>query len=294
MKLSYNFFFALLMCSLNSYTPAQNNLESSKTQVMILGTFHFAYPNLDRIKTKDPDKIDFSTPERQKEIEELVQQLAKFKPTKIAVEMQTWTQAKNDSLYNEYLKGSFSLPINESYTLGFRLAKLLGLERVYCVDDWGNINEYFDGNNKTVFKPKAEKVSMLNKLEAYSDSLLKIGSEKISEDSGKKDSGPNTLQNILYKINQPEKIKNDHSAYLKGLFLFEEEKGDYTGVDWISASWFNRNLRIFRNIQRITDKPGDRILVIYGSGHLYLLTNFLEASSNYTIVPVLDFLRNNK
>lgn len=293
MKLSYNLFFLLLMSVLfyNSQTQAQNNLESPKAQVMILGSFHFAYPNLDRIKTKEEDKIDFTTNEKQMEIEELVQQLAKFKPTKIALELKTWTQAKNDSLYNEYLKGSFKLPISESYMIGFRLAKLLGHERVYCIDDWGNINEYFDGNNKTIFQPKTEKTSMLNKLEAYSDSILKKGREIVSEDSTKKDSSPNTLQNILREINQPEKIKNDHSTYLKGLFLFEEKKGDYAGTDWISASWFNRNLRIFRNIQRITDQPTERILVIYGSGHLYLLTNFLESSSDYTIVPVLDYLK---
>ncbi|MCS3161177.1 DUF5694 domain-containing protein [Bacteroides faecis] len=38
--------------------------------------------------------------------------------------------------------------------------------------------------------------------------------------------------------------------YLIGHFKYESDKGDYTGTDFESGRWFNRNLRIFRNIQR--------------------------------------------
>ncbi|MCF8242113.1 MAG: DUF5694 domain-containing protein [Melioribacteraceae bacterium] len=48
--------------------------------------------------------------------------------------------------------------------------------------------------------------------------------------------------------------------------------------------------RIFRNIQRITESTDDRIFVLYGLGHLFLLKNYLEASQKYNVIPVLDYL----
>jgi hypothetical protein len=39
----------------------------------------------------------------------------------------------------------------------------------------------------------------------------------------------------------------------------------YVGPDF-AAGWFDRNLRIFRNLQRLTGGPAERILVVYGSG----------------------------
>jgi hypothetical protein len=52
----------------------------------------------------------------------------------------------------------------------------------------------------------------------------------------------------------------------------------------------NRNLRIFRNVQRISAAPGERILVIYGSGHLPLLRYMAEASPEYELVEVDRYL----
>jgi hypothetical protein len=57
-----------------------------KTQVLVVGTFHFDYPGLDVIKTEDKDKIDVLTEPKKSEITELVNYIKKFKPTKIAIE----------------------------------------------------------------------------------------------------------------------------------------------------------------------------------------------------------------
>ncbi len=42
---------------------------------------------------------------------------------------------------------------------------------------------------------------------------------------------------------------------------------EYAGPDLL-ASWYQRNIRIYRNIVALIDSPGERILVIYGAGHL--------------------------
>jgi pheromone shutdown protein TraB len=45
------------------------------------------------------------------------------------------------------------------------------------------------------------------------------------------------------------------------------EPGDYAGPDLLAA-WYQRNIRIYHNIVKLVDSPNDRILVIYGAGHL--------------------------
>src|SRR5262252_9303741 len=55
----------------------------SKAQVMILGVYHFANPGLDYVKS---DLDDHLSEKRQKQIAEVVESLAKFRPTKIAIE----------------------------------------------------------------------------------------------------------------------------------------------------------------------------------------------------------------
>ena len=44
------------------------------------------------------------------------------------------------------------------------------------------------------------------------------------------------------------------------------------------ANWYKRNLRIFANINRITEPGRDRVLVIIGAGHLKLLKEFAAHS----------------
>ncbi len=50
------------------------------------------------------------------------------------------------------------------------------------------------------------------------------------------------------------------------------------------------NSRIFANVQRITEGPQDRILLIIGAGHLGLLRHAFETSPEYQLVEVGDVL----
>lgn len=94
----------------------------------------------------------------------------------------------------------------------------------------------------------------------------------------------------LIHLNDPEHIKKDLGNYLIGHFKYESDKGDYTGTDFESGRWFNRNLRIFRNIQR-TPKSARRILVIFGAAHMNLLNYLFECSPEYKLLDVNDYLK---
>ena len=82
----------------------------------------------------------------------------------------------------------------------------------------------------------------------------------------------------------------DLGDYLIGHFKNESTEGDYTGTDFEAGRWFDRNLRIFRNIQRIP-KSVKRILVIFGSGHMNLLNYLFECSPEYKLLNINDFLQ---
>ena len=45
------------------------------------------------------------------------------------------------------------------------------------------------------------------------------------------------------------------------------DPSDYAGPDLLAA-WYQRNIRIYHNIVKLIDSRDDRIIVIYGAGHL--------------------------
>jgi len=85
------------------------------------------------------------------------------------------------------------------------------------------------------------------------------------------------LETLLY-MNTDEKVAQDVGFYYRQAHF--GEPGDWAGADLVSE-WFRRNMRIYSNIVRLIDSPNERVLVIYGAGHLgWLRQNF---SSDPTI-----------
>jgi hypothetical protein len=244
---------------------------------MTLGVFHFAYPNLDVVKTDDKNKISVLDEPYQSEIRSICKAIEKFNPTMIAIEWTPDNQSFADSLYNQYKAGNFDLKKNEVYQLGFRIGKQLDLEKIYCVDDQGK--HYRD--IEAIFNDSIR----LSKFEDYyvnsRDSIygLDVSQDKVS-----------SIIDALYESNRPEKIKERLATYLLHPFKYEESPGDFTGVDFETGRWYNRNLRIFRNIQRIPHSSEDRILLIIGSEHLNLLNLFFDTSREFELVSPLPYL----
>ena len=63
--------------------------------------------------------------------------IRRFQPTKVAVEVTPDVQGRLDERYAQYLSGEYELGSNEVFQLGFRIAGMLGHERVYCIDTDG-------------------------------------------------------------------------------------------------------------------------------------------------------------
>jgi hypothetical protein len=255
--------------------------QPKQTAVLTLGTFHFNFPNLDVKKITTSDQIDVLDPKYQKEIKDIVRRVAAFKPTIIVIERDTVWQAKYDSLYNKYLQGEYTLRRGEEEQIGFRLAKQFGLKTLYCVNDWGKNYEYVDsileGRDTTVSKKFYEYFYH------HPDTTELFFNKNLFKTKG--------ILADLRNRNVEKNQERDLGNYLIGVFKYQMADNPFFGADFTAGWWFNRNLRIFRNIQKINAKPTDRILVIFGAGHMNLLNLFFKASPEYKLTRTNDYLK---
>lgn len=276
MKLLIALFYCLL---LSDILFGQMATTPSQTKIMTLGIFHFDYPDLDVVNVDKKDRISVFEEPYQSEIIAVSQALGAFNPTIIAVEQVSANQYKIDSLYSLYIAGRWDLKKNEIYQLGFRIGKNLSLSQIHCVDDPGKHYEKID----SIFKDS----NRLSKLEDYY-----YNSPDTIYQPHKASAKVTSIIDALYEGNNPDLIRERLCNYLLNPFKYEEHPGDFTGVDFETGRWYNRSLRIFRNIQRITYSAEDRILLIIGTEHLNLLNLFFDVSEEFELISPLPYLEN--
>jgi hypothetical protein len=194
---------------------------------------------------------DVLSPKRQREIAQLIEVLKRFRPTKIAIESEVGSQ-RDPQRYTDYLAGKYTLSRNEIDQIGFRLAKELGHRAIYPVDVEGDFPFYRVRNyakaNGLADKFEAMQAAVAVRVKAQGDFLR----------------SHTVLQTLEYMNADSMVAKAMTSEYA---FVPFGEPYEYAGPDLVAA-WFQRNIRIYRNIIALIDSPNDRILAIYGSGHL--------------------------
>lgn len=249
-------------------------------QVLLLGTFHFGYPDLDAHVSAEDDRVDVLSPNRQKELSELIDVLMRFRPNKLCVETQGgWLMHE----YNEYRRGERKLGRNEFYQIGFRMMDRAKLDTMYAVDAFPLVMDLYNSPDSLRYKP-------------WLDSLYQGwdfgGEDAIAErysqwytamDKAKKH---NTLLAIFLAMNDDQALDRGYGAYLNGYFKLPGHRG----ADVHALHWYSRNLRIFRNIQDITTSPDDRILVVFGAGHMGILNHLFACSPEYKLVRLADLV----
>ncbi|MCU0646846.1 MAG: DUF5694 domain-containing protein [Gemmatimonadaceae bacterium] len=62
------------------------------------------------------------------------------------------------------------------------------------------------------------------------------------------------------------------------------------GADGFLARYFVRNLRVFSNVQRVMARDDDRVLVLFGNTHGYLLRALFRAAPEYSLRDVSEIL----
>ena len=239
-------FFSLLATAA-CWAQSSDKPQGEKPQILVLGTYHMANPGHDMYNIKADDVL---APERQRQMAEVLEVLKKFRPTKIAIE----ADANSDRAprqYADYLAGKYTLSRNEIDQIGYRLAKELGHKTIYAVDADGDfpimrVKNYAKANGR-----EAEYEAVVAKWGALS---------KDENDFQQK----HTILETLEFMNSDESVARNVAPYYE-LVAFGEP-WEYAGSDLL-ASWYQRNIRIYRNIRALAG-PGERVLVVYGAGHL--------------------------
>lgn len=253
-----------------------------KAKAMVLGVFHFSNPQTDSYKPKF--EFNILEKKRQSELDTLLAKIAQYKPTKILLE---WPRIKMDSITNEryqnYINGSFKVndKTNEVYQVGFKLAKKLGHNRVYCSDasaNWFGVELDWDNYDEDAYLKSMGQYEKSNRYDYESFYELNDSLKTIQ-----------TLTEHLISRNKPEQRLKDHQAYLTSTIL--EGAGDnYLGADGV-ARWYRRNLRIFANAYDFTDfENEERLLLVYGSGHVWQLRQFFMDSPDFDYVEPNEYL----
>lgn len=247
------------------------------TKVLLLGTFHFAYPNLDDHKTDSADFVDVLAPERQKELAELAAIVQRFQPTRMYVE--SFRQSFHDSLYGAYRSGKYAPGRNEIFQIGYRVAGMMNLDKVYCVDASNFMHENY---SRFTFIDSMWNAPKSNpERDTYWSRLYK----KMYDLGDSLNKELTMLENFLLMA-EPITQRRMHGAYLAGGFNTK----DHSGPDGLAMWWYSRNLRIFNNILNTSPGDEDRIVVLFGNGHAPILRHCFEASPEFELVELKDLL----
>lgn len=243
--------------------------------VLVLGIFHFDFTqNVSDVKGEN--NFDVYAEKRQKELLSLIEKLKAFKPTKIAVEIMLPSQQIMDSLFKAYSAGTWRLGKNEVYQVGFRLAKELGLNGVSCVDTRPEQVEV--DTTISDWELYAKQRGELEKWEAYNEP---------NKQANTYIEGLRTSMNItdyLIFLNNDKVKRRYKQFFLTG--LVEVGTGHtYVGAD-LTGYWYRRNARIFANIKRLVTSENERILVIYGNSHAWVLEELFNASPEFETIKV--------
>jgi hypothetical protein len=242
----------------------------SKPEILVVGTYHMANPGRDIFNASADDVL---SPKRQTEIAELLVVLKRFRPTKIAIESTVYDDTRRKQ-YADYLAGKYTLTRNEIEQVGFRLARELGMKTVYPVDYDGD----FPWQRLVNFAKAKEKSPQFDELYAEMGAFFKEMNEFLPT---------HTILETLLFMNSDDRIATDMGFYFREVHF--GEVGDYAGADLLT-SWYQRNMRIYTNIANLVESPAERILVIYGAGHLGWLRQAAEYDPTVRLRKLAEFV----
>ena len=260
----------LSLCAMTVLAQPPAEAAPARAEVLVLGTYHMANPGRDIFNSQADDVL---APKRQQEIAQLIAVLKSFQPTKIAIESDP--NGARPAQYTAYVAGTYTLTRNEIDQIGFRLAKELGHKAIYPVDADGEFPY-----------PRLVDYAKAHGRSAALDSLMgEIGAMVKAQDAYLASHG--ILETLLY-MNADEKVAADVGFYYRQAHF--GEPWNWAGADLV-GDWFRRNIRIYSNIMGLVESPNERILVIYGAGHLGWLRNAVTSDPTVRLRKLAEFAK---
>jgi hypothetical protein len=282
---------SFLVAGLNLTGIAQQKTSPDKINIMLMGSTHFGQEAFH----KQGATMDLFSTDRQKEVADINNQIARYKPDMILIEREPNEQHTVDSLYQLFNTGKMKFTDldhgrAEQYQFGYNLGKKLGLSHIYGVD-------YYQSVSTRLFKDGKNLETFTNSLNEYStmgrtlDQQLK--EQKIS------------LKGYLLRLNSPEiyqltyyNIYINPAKVTNGTFGKTDDSvnstridNEHIGAEYISL-FYKRELKIYSNILSVQQAhQSKRILVIMGQRHAAVLSKLFENDPAYNLVPLSSYLK---
>ncbi len=257
--------------------PAQNSVPSPPPiEVMILGTYHFGNPGLDLHNMKVDSVL---TPAKQAELADVATRLAKFNPTKIAIEALSDRADFGTKKFADFKPEELATIPDERVQIAYRLAHQLEQKIVYGIDEQSATIDYFPFNKVDAYAKTHGQAAALAQMQDSVDQIMK----QMEADQKTK-----PIRLMLADQNEPAHILADHQKFYYGLLVFGDHK-EQPGAE-LNAGWYQRNAKIFAKLTQIA-RPGDRVLVAFGAGHAFWLRHFVQNTPGFELVEPNLYLR---
>jgi hypothetical protein len=239
--------------------------DGAPVEVMIVGGFHMSGGH----DMHNVQVDDVLAPKRQAEIQAVVDGIAKFRPTMVDAE---WDEPYTSQKYAEYLSGKLAPSHNEVVQLSFRLAKQQNIP-VHGIDVMADF-PYEPVEN---YAKAHGEMAILDAANADIQNMVDTISKTLAN---------GTISDTLRYLNEPKRIARDNDFYRNMIRV--GGGAQQPGADLLAA-WYKRNAYICANLVQLA-KPGDRIVVFYGSGHAFFLRQCVTEMPGFKLVEANDYL----
>lgn len=264
--------FSLLFCACTEKSREKvstNRTDWNKVKVLNIGVFHMG-------KTPDAHHKEFDENEQKNaaEIKEFCLQIAKFNPTIICIEREPSENVSLRKVFKQYKKDPTIETVysnNEIQLLGFEIGRICKTNKIFGIDH--QLDYQFDlselareNGNDDYFQMNKYLQRQSEKFDAkatFTETILSY----------------NTQEYFDFSIN----FNADMLSYANSRDLFE-------GADE-ATKFYQRNLRMYANINKIPSQTSDRILIISGAAHAAFFQEFMKRSPKYELQNLEAYLK---
>ncbi|MBU2995306.1 hypothetical protein KO500_02630 [Cellulophaga baltica] len=250
-------------------------------KVLNFATFHFG-------NTPDAHKTEFDENDAaaHKEVRELSKMLAAFKPTIICIENLPEYNDEINNVYQKFLKNPAKLNTiyGERSMVAFDVARLSNVQKLYGIDHQMGYNysvgdfferspEYTNAIDSETYleltnEPFKDYPTLEKRMETF-DSLSLVEKLKVMNEPAYHDFSINTNADKLLYVGTENNFEGANQA----------------------ALFYERNMKIYSNLNRIPMTKEDRVFIIMGVAHTAFLREFMKRSPKFEMVNALDYLK---
>ncbi len=242
-----------------------------KIKVLNFATFHMG-------ATSDARKVEFDKENKknQQDAKQIASLISQFKPTVICVEVPLEKNEQLNKKYADYLRSEeVSTYYGEVGLVAFQVAKMNNIDTLYGIDHKLSYNY----NIHEMVKNAIDSVTYNN---FKSDPFRSIPDLNIFEEGL-------SLMEKLSRMNHPKFL--DFLIHINAdILAFVGSEEGYEGADE-AAKYYQRNLRIYANLNRLPLKTDDRVFILSGGSHTAFLNQFMKRSTKYEVVDTFDYLK---